>query len=186
MFTDPDFKENWAAAFEKFKEDPVGFVTGCTETKSASERAGCLTASVLFAVAIKNLSGARTAAPFGTGSLEIIGENFSASELKIAGLLASEGETVVLREQFVGPNLTRLSDLLVNGESVDVYTPKTGNISRIVDSVASKADQVRGGRVIVDLENSPLTTGDIPENFLRRVQNHHPTPTPISNVRFVD
>ncbi len=51
----------------------------------------------------------------------------------------------------------------------DVYTPRTGNLNRIVSSIASKGSQVRGGGVVLDLSKSPLSPEQVGD-ILPRVQ----------------
>ena len=65
-------------------------------------------------------------------------------------------DCVVLRDP-VGSRGTATSDLLVDGVQWDVYTPTTGNVSRIVSAVASKGSQVQGGGVIIDLSRTSVT-----------------------------
>lgn len=101
------------------------------------------------------------------GGLQIVGEGFSASERAVAQQLASQGRNVVLRQADSAAG--RTSDLLLDGIPYDVYTPTTGNIDRIVSSIASKGSQVRGGGVVLDLSKSPLTPSDV-GNILPRVQ----------------
>ncbi len=112
------------------------------------------------------------------GSLRTIGSGFSASELRVAQLLADGGDTVVLRE---ATGVGRTSDLLVNGVPYDVYTPETGNIDRIVSAVSSKGSQVQGGGVIIDLTDSPLTTAQLGD-ILPRVQG---VTSQISDIKVV-
>ena len=95
----------------------------------------------------------------GTGSLRIVGGNFSSSEQNVARTLAGQGRHVVLREaDSSGP---RTSDLIVDDIPYDVYTPRTGNIDRIVGAIAAKGNQVHGGGVVLDLSQSPLTAEQI-------------------------
>jgi contact-dependent growth inhibition (CDI) system CdiA-like toxin len=64
----------------------------------------------------------------------------------------------------------KTSDLLVNGVSWDVYTPKIKNVDRIVSAVASKGSQVQGGRVIIDLSQTSVTADQL-VNIQARVAN---------------
>lgn len=112
------------------------------------------------------------------GTLTMSGQGFSASEQRVAQLLADGGENVVLRE---ATGVGRTSDLLVNGVPYDVYTPTTGNIDRIVSAVASKGSQVQGGGIIIDLSQSPLTVEQL-GNILPRVQG---VTSQISDIRVV-
>ncbi len=110
-----------------------------------------------------------------TGSLQIVGSGFSASEQSAAEALAAQGRNVVLRE---ATGVGRTSDLLVDGVPYDVYTPTTGNLDRIVSAIASKGSQVNGGGVVLDLSKSPLS-GVNPAALLARVQGVTPN---ISNI----
>jgi len=101
------------------------------------------------------------------GSIQLIGGGFSESERFAAETLAGRGRSVVLRE--ANSAGARTSDLLVDGIPYDVYTPTTGNLDRIVSSIASKGSQVRGGGVVLDLSKSPLSPEDL-GNILPRVQ----------------
>jgi hypothetical protein len=85
----------------------------------------------------------------------------------VASLKNEPGDTVELRD----PEGQRLqdgntSDLLVNGKTYDIYSPKTSNVGRIVGAIASKANQARG--IVLHLANTTLTEGDMP-NLLGRV-----------------
>jgi RHS repeat-associated protein len=91
------------------------------------------------------------------GSLQVIGEGFSDSELYAARTLSAQGRNVVLRE---ATGVGRTSDLLVDGVPYDVYTPTTGSLDNIVSAIASKGSQVNGGGVVLDLSRSPLTSVD--------------------------
>lgn len=103
--------------------------------------------AVPFGRAAKGLIPAR--------SLQILGQGFSESEMWVAHHLAAQGRVVVLRQADSAAG--RTSDLLLNDIPYDVYTPVTGNLSRIVSSIAAKGSQVRGGGVVLDLSRSPLT-----------------------------
>ena len=94
------------------------------------------------------------------GLLKIEASNPSASEVSAAEYMAGQGNRVLLRDP-VGPRGSATSDLLVNGEQWDVYTPTTGNASRFVSAVASKGSQVRGGGVIIDLSQSSVTADQL-------------------------
>ena len=111
----------------------------------------------------------------GAGGLRVIGSGFSASERGAAEALAGQGRNVVLRE---ASGAGRMSDLLVDGIPYDVYTPTTGNLSRIVSAIASKGSQVNGGGVVLDLSKSPLTGVD-PAALLSRVQGVTPNVSDI-------
>jgi hypothetical protein len=91
----------------------------------------------------------------------ITAANPSQSEVTAAMELADRGSDVVLRDP-IGTRAGGLtSDLLVNGEPWDVYTPTTGNVSRIVSAVASKGSQVQGGGVIIDLSQTSVTADQL-------------------------
>ena len=100
------------------------------------------------------------------GSLQVIGEGFSDSELSAARTLSAQGKNVVLRE---ATGVGRTSDLLVDGVPYNVYTPTTGNLDRIVSAIASKGSQVNGGGVVLDLSKSSLAGVD-PAELLARVR----------------
>lgn len=85
----------------------------------------------------------------------------------LGAVLAGQGRNVVLREADSAAG--RTSDLLVDDIPYDVYTPTTGNLDRIVGSIASKGSQVRGGGVVLDLSKSPLSAADVAD-ILPRVQ----------------
>ena len=92
-----------------------------------------------------------------SGKLSITAANPSESEVRAAKYLQDQGRHVVLRDP-VGTRAGGLtSDLLVDGEKWDVYTPKTSNVSRIVSAVASKGSQVHGGGVVIDLSETTVT-----------------------------
>ncbi|MCO5973359.1 CdiA C-terminal domain-containing protein [Actinoallomurus soli] len=95
------------------------------------------------------------------GNLSITAANPSDSEVKAAEYLAAQGHEVILRDP-VGTRAGGMtSDLLVDGERWDVYTPKSSNPNRIVSAVASKGSQVHGGGVILDLSQTSVTPEDL-------------------------
>jgi len=101
------------------------------------------------------------------GRLQIIGSQFSESEIRAAIHFIEAGRTVVLRE---APGEVRTSDLLVDGVDYDVYTPqRTTSLDNIVRAISKKRTQVRGGGVVLDLSESELTGVDA-EQLLRRVR----------------
>lgn len=101
------------------------------------------------------------------GRLQIIGSQFSESEIRAASHFIEAGRTVVLRE---APGEVRTSDLLVDGVDYDVYTPqRTTSLNNIVRAISKKRTQVRGGGVVLDLSESELTGVDA-EQLLRRVR----------------
>ncbi|WP_123026149.1 CdiA C-terminal domain-containing protein [Mycolicibacterium stellerae] len=89
------------------------------------------------------------------GNLTVSGQGFSASEREAAEELANRGHDVLLRQ--ADPSAGRMSDLTLDGVPYDVYTPRSGNIDRLVGAIADKSSQVRGGGIVLDLRNSPLT-----------------------------
>ena len=127
------------------------------------ERIGAFTYKAVMARRAATITE-RTAA---NGGLRVVGGGFSASERYAAETLASQGRNVVLREADSAAG--RTSDLLVDNVPYDVYTPRTGNLDRIVSSIASKGSQVRGGGVVLDLSKSPLRPEQV-GNILPRVQ----------------
>jgi hypothetical protein len=102
------------------------------------------------------------------GCLKIIGSvnDYSISELRAAQYMANQGNDVVLRPVINGGNLGRTSDLLVNGVRYDVYTPTTGNPSRIISAIAKKNSQASG--IVLDLSNTSVSIADL-GNILYRV-----------------
>ncbi|WIX85508.1 RHS repeat-associated core domain-containing protein [Amycolatopsis sp. DG1A-15b] len=95
------------------------------------------------------------------GRLEISAASPSASEVHAAEFMAGRGSRVELRDP-VGTRAGGLtSDLVVDGENWDVYTPTTGNVGRIVSAVASKGSQVQGGGVIIDLSRTSVTADQL-------------------------
>jgi hypothetical protein len=91
------------------------------------------------------------------GKLSVTAANPSDSEVKAARHLAGLGHDVHLRDPVGTRAGGETSDLLVDGERWDVYTPKTANVGRIVSAVASKGSQVHGGGVILDLAHTRVT-----------------------------
>jgi hypothetical protein len=98
--------------------------------------------------------------------LDTSGEGFTPSELNAAHVLAGEGNDVVLR---TATGVGRTSDLLVNGEQWDVYTPESGtSVKNILNYAAQKWTQVDGGGVFIDLSNASYSDADF-GNALNRV-----------------
>lgn len=117
----------------------------------------------------------------GAGSLEIVGRGFSSSELRAASELEARGHTVVLRE---ADGVVKTSDLLVDDIPYDVYSPRTGSVSRLVSAIAEKAGQVDGGGVVVDLSESPLRLEDVDvDSLLARVKGVTPRVTDIIVIK---
>ncbi|WP_444905220.1 RHS repeat-associated core domain-containing protein [Microbulbifer sp. CnH-101-E] len=89
------------------------------------------------------------------GRLRIDSGEFSQSEQYAAWFMASQGKKVHLRQ----PQGTRAgggtSDLLVDGVRYDVYTPTTGNPSRIISAMAKKNSQTEG--IVLDLSHTKVT-----------------------------
>lgn len=104
----------------------------------------------------------------GGGSLTIDPEgSFSESEINAAKYLASQGHDVVLRQPVGTRAQGGTSDLVVDGENWDVYTPKTSNPDRIISNIASKGSQVHGGGVIVDLSQTSVTPEELGDVLFR-------------------
>ena len=101
-----------------------------------------------------------TKAASNNGSLNIIGnaKDYSTSELRAAQHMADLGNEVVLRPAANIQNV-RTSDLLVNGNPYDVYTPITSNASRIISAIASKGSQASG--IVLDLSQSSVKLQDL-------------------------
>jgi len=102
------------------------------------------------------------------GSLQILGDtaNYRTSELNAARYMANLGNEVILRQPTQG-SVGRVSDLLVNGVTYDVYTPVTTNANRIISAIASKGSQADG--IVLDLTQTTVTLQDL-GNILARVQ----------------
>jgi filamentous hemagglutinin len=102
--------------------------------------------------------------PKAGGGLTVGPGTFTQSEIESASKLAAYGNQVELR---AATGNARLSDLLVNGVSYDVYTPKTTRIENILSAIIGKNNQAQG--VVVDLRN----VGNLPYSeagVLTRVQ----------------
>lgn len=107
----------------------------------------------------------------GGGSLSIDPTGtYSESEVNAAQYLADQGHEVQLRPPAGTRSGGGTSDLAVDGENRDVYTPTSKNPNRIISKIASKGSQVLGGGVIVDLSQTSVTPEDF-GNVLYRVQN---------------
>jgi RHS repeat-associated protein len=142
---------------------------------------GSLGVVVAEAVVLHKVGGRVTVIRRGSLTIDTNG-TFSVSELRVARHLAAEGNKVRLRPP---TGIGRTSDLLVNGERWDVYTPKTANINRIVSAAAKKGSQVPGGGVIIDLSESPLTRADL--GNLRTLRNRiRKTGSRVKYIRVID
>jgi hypothetical protein len=75
--------------------------------------------------------------------------------------MTGQGYRVELRDPLGTTAGGLTSDLVVNGKNWDVYTPTTGNVSRIVSAGASKGSQVQGGGVIIDLSRTSVTADQL-------------------------
>jgi hypothetical protein len=95
------------------------------------------------------------------GRLTVTAANPSASERRAAQFMADQGHDVELRDPVGTRAGGGTSDLLVDGERWDVYTPQTKNPNRIISAVASKGSQVLGGGVIIDLAESEVTADQL-------------------------
>jgi YD repeat-containing protein len=118
------------------------------------------------------------------GSLEVVGDGFSASEKVSSSVPCGSSQDVVLRE---ATGIGRTSDLLVNGTPYDVYTPAEGtSVRNILSRAASKWTQVDGGGVVIDLSNTGLSAADFGSDALAKVNSFINSwgGTPISNVTF--
>lgn len=111
---------------------------------------------------------ARTALRSPRGSLRIEPGEFSASEIRAAEHVAHNlGRHVVLRQP-VGPRSGGgTSDLVVDGVSYDVYTPRTSNPNRVISAMAKKNSQAEG--IVLDLTNRSVRQADL-GNILARVR----------------
>lgn len=111
------------------------------------------------------------------GNLIIESGEYSASELRAAEHMASLGKKVQLRQPVGTRADGGTSDLLIDGERYDVYSPKTGNPARIVSAIAKKNSQAEG--IIVDLSDSPVKSDQL-GNLLYRVQGAGAT-----NIKYI-
>ncbi|MGD0808295.1 MAG: RHS repeat-associated core domain-containing protein, partial [Acidimicrobiales bacterium] len=96
-------------------------------------------------------------APDGGALVVEPGATPSVSELRAAQYLADQGNHVILRAPVGTQAGGQTSDLLVNGQNWDVYSPSTANPDRIISAIASKGSQVHGGGIIVDLSGTSVT-----------------------------
>jgi hypothetical protein len=100
--------------------------------------------------------------------------------------MASLGNKVELRDP-VGTRGTATSDLLVNGQQWDVYSPTSSNVKNVLTNIAKKFSQVNGGGVVIDLSGTGLSEADF-GNALGRVngmiRSWDPSNTPISGIVF--
>jgi RHS repeat-associated protein len=111
-------------------------------------------------------SGVEDVGAAASGSLTIIGEGFSESEVSVAQYLAGQGRNVLLR---AATGVGRTSDLIVDGVPYDVYTPEVGtSVRNVLSKAARKWTQVDGGGVVIDLRNTGYTAADF-GNALGRV-----------------
>ncbi|WP_406637274.1 hypothetical protein [Amycolatopsis sp. WGS_07] len=94
------------------------------------------------------------------GFLDITATRASASEIRAAEEMASDGARVELRDPIGTRAEGQTSDLVVDGVLWDVITPKTNIVKNVVSRIAGKYSQVHGGGVIVDLGPSGLTEAD--------------------------
>ncbi|SDG36968.1 SpvB/TcaC N-terminal domain-containing protein [Epilithonimonas hungarica] len=132
------------------------------EALQTPEGWGYATAMISTFVVAKRLN-----ASIGSGSLTISEGSFSASEISAARYMAGRGSKVILRDVIEGGAQGRTSDLLVDGLTYDVYTPKTSSVKSIVSAIRSKNSQAQG--IVVDLSESSLKPSDL-NNILKRVQ----------------
>ena len=129
-----------------------------------------LTAAFVFAAAGEVVSaptGASGAAELpppprpGTVTIEE-GKAFLHEEVESANFMAKLGYKDVQLRAPVGTRAGgETSDLLVNGELWDVYSPLTKSPDRIVGGTAAKGSQVHGGGVIVNLRNTSVSAEEL-------------------------
>ena len=94
------------------------------------------------------------------GSLKITAKKPSVSEKRAANHLASKGYNVELRD----PSGARskygsTSDIVANGESWDVYTPRTSNPTRILGGMEKRHNQCQN--IIVDLSETTVKVNQL-------------------------
>lgn len=89
------------------------------------------------------------------------GQRFSRSEIHAAEELAVRGNRVLLR----APRGTRAqgetSDLLVNGDRYDVFTPTSRDPSRIVDAMSKKLRSNQTDGIVLDLSQTTVNASDL-------------------------
>jgi hypothetical protein len=98
-----------------------------------------------------------------------VGQPYQAGELEAAIAVARLGKQVYLRLNPNGPRTPAgaTADLVVNGQTYDIYSPRTTNPDRIISETASKGNQAYG--VVVNLQFTTVTSADL-GNILARVQ----------------
>lgn len=72
-----------------------------------------------------------------------------------------------------GPN----PDIKINGEVADIYSPRTGNLWSIRDTVAGKVDK-QARNVVINLSDSPLSPSEIAQHLQKN-------PVPGMNSLFI-
>jgi len=101
------------------------------------------------------------------GRLTVMPGEYSTSEQAAAEYLANQGNDVVLRPPVGTRAGGGTSDLLVNGERADVYTPITTNPDNIISAIAKKNTQAE--TIVLDLSNTSVTAEQL-GNIVGRVQ----------------
>jgi len=116
-------------------------------------------------------AGATTRSGCGNGSLTILPHldegTYSADELAaayyVAGIYSGTDDKVILRPA-TGKGKT--SDLVVNGKTYDIYTPKTNDVGSIVSTILRKNSQTTG--IVLNLSRTSVTRSDL-GNLMYRV-----------------
>jgi hypothetical protein len=94
--------------------------------------------------------------------------NFSDSERKAAIYMRNLGKNTELRiPSGIRSANGSTSDLLIDGKTYDVYTPKTSNADNIIGNIFKKRTQCNG--VVLDLSESNVNPADL-RDIMRRLQ----------------
>ena len=86
-----------------------------------------------------------------------------------AKTLSEHGLNVEMLPNNQGRSGLKQPDLLVNGESADVYSPRTKNVQQIWETVSKKADpdNKQASSIVVNLADSPLNASEVGQYFQR-------------------
>lgn len=131
------------------------------------------------------------ALPAGSGGVISIqrGAWFNQDEWRAVNYLYERGYRLLLRKEAAGGK-RRISDMLLVKDGVgiplDIYTPNTAKLTRIVKQVVDKYDQVRGGVVLVQLHKCGLTPDDFGPAFARAYKAAAKNPHLDDGLSFLD
>jgi hypothetical protein len=100
------------------------------------------------------------------GNLTVMPGRYTQSEMDAASKLSAYGNDVMIRP---ASGRGRLSDLVVNGNPYDVYTPQGGTLDSILRNAASKNTQATG--IVIDILNARSLFGGYSEaRILTRIR----------------